>query len=137
VPPGEQPVKGVQDLMTYSILLVDDSAILRRALRVWLEQNRGWEVAGEAANGLEAIKLAQQLDPDVVILDFAMPIMDGLEAARELKRLRPSIPLVLFTSYKSPTLEAQARAAGCSALLSKAEPQCLVDCIQRLLPAAI
>jgi CheY-like chemotaxis protein len=104
-------------------------------MRFWLEQTSDWRVAAEAVNGKEAIELAQQLDPDLIILDFSMPVMNGLEAARELKRLRPSIPLLLFTSYVTPMLEADALTAGCFALLSKEEPQALFDSIRSLLPA--
>jgi DNA-binding NarL/FixJ family response regulator len=64
---------------------VDDSPVVRNTLRQTLERQRGWEVCGEAADGREAIEKAQQLKPDLVVLDLSMPVMNGLEAARELK----------------------------------------------------
>ena len=81
------------------ILIVDDNPVIRKSLRRTLERNKGWEVCGEAANGREAVAKAQQLKPDLVVLDLSMPVMNGLEAARELKRLLPSMPLLLFTNY--------------------------------------
>jgi DNA-binding NarL/FixJ family response regulator len=73
-------------------------------IRETLEQQEGWEVCGEAADGRQAIEKAQGLKPDVVVLDLSMPLMNGLEAARELKRLLPSLPLVMFTNFDTPSL---------------------------------
>ena len=78
------------------VLIVDDHAPLRRALRREFER-AGWEVCGEAANGREAIARTEQLLPEIVILDLAMPEMNGLTAARLLKRMFPQVHLVLFT----------------------------------------
>jgi chemotaxis response regulator CheB len=66
---------------------VDDSVLVRRIIRATLEQQNGWEVNGEAANGRDAIEQVQELMPDLIVLDFAMPVMNGLEPARALKRL--------------------------------------------------
>jgi len=78
--------------MPKCILIVDDSAVVRKTLRQTLEWQKGWEVCGEAANGRDGIETAQRLKPDLVLLDFSMPVMNGLEAARELKRLLPYVP---------------------------------------------
>jgi DNA-binding NarL/FixJ family response regulator len=120
--------------LSYSILIVDDSALIRRSLKSCLGQNPDWKVCGEAADGLDAIEMAQHLQPSVVVLDLSMPGMNGFEVARELKRITPSIPVVMFTSFKTPALETEALAAGCNAVVSKSEhQQMLFDNIQRLL----
>jgi len=115
------------------ILIVDDSAVVRKTLWETLEQQGGWEVCGEAADGREAIEKAQQLEPDLVVLDISMPVMNGLEAARELKRLLPSVPLVMFTSFQTPHLKREALAAGVSAVVSKFAPGALFAEIHVLL----
>ncbi len=91
-------------------------------------------MCGEAVDGLNAIDMALLLKPDVVLLDLSMPGMNGFEVARELKRIAPSIPLLMFTSFKTPRLEMEALAAGCNAVVSKSDhQQILFDNIQRLL----
>jgi DNA-binding NarL/FixJ family response regulator len=75
--------------LAYSILIVDDSALIRRTLRFCLEHSGDWKICGEAGDGAEAIQKAKELDPDLIILDLSMPNMNGLEAARELKRIKP------------------------------------------------
>ncbi len=116
------------------ILIVDDSAVLRKTLREFLEQQDGWEVCGEAADGREGIEKAQQLKPDVIVLDLSMPVMNGLEAARELTRLLPSVPLLMWTSFEIPYLKREALSAGVRTVVSKSEPLGdLVSSIQALL----
>ena len=120
--------------MPYSILVVDDSALLRRCLKVSLEQNPDWKVCGEGVDGLDAIELVRKLKPDIVVLDLAMPGMNGFEVARELKRIAPFLPVLMFTNHSTPSLETEARAAGCSGVVSKFDhQQVLFDKIQRLL----
>lgn len=119
--------------MPKCILIVDDSPVVRKTLRQTLERQCGWEVCGEAADGREAIQKAQQLKPDLVVLDLSMPVMNGLEAARELKRLSPSLPLVMFTTFNTPSLIHEALSLGVSAVVSKSEPAGLVGEIQGLL----
>ena len=76
--------------MPRRILIVDDNTIIRRSIRECIEENTDWEVCGEAENGRLAIEQVQQLQPDLVILDWQMPVMNGLEAAREIHRIAPS-----------------------------------------------
>jgi two-component system, NarL family, nitrate/nitrite response regulator NarL len=78
---------------------MDDSALIGRIIRERLEQQNCWEVSGKAANGREAIEKAQELRPDLIVLDLAMPVMNGLEAARPLKRLLPRVPVLMFTNF--------------------------------------
>ena len=94
-----------------SILLVDDSAAIRRGLRREFER-AGWEVCGEAANGREAIIKAEQLLPQVILLDLAMPEMNGLTAARLLKRILPGVQLILFTAHGDLFKSDEATSAG-------------------------
>jgi DNA-binding NarL/FixJ family response regulator len=102
-------------------------------MRKTLEQQEEWEVSGEAADGREAIEKAQRLKPDLVELDLSMPVMNGLEAARELQRLLPSLPLVIFTNFTSPQLSKEVLSAGVSAVVSKDKIEGLVHSIQALL----
>lgn len=81
------------------ILLVDDSDVIRVATRHFLERQPGFAVCGEAIDGLDAVEKAQELHPDLIILDLAMPRMNGLEAARQLRIMMPAVPIILFTWY--------------------------------------
>ena len=119
--------------MLYSILIVDDSPVVRRALRSNFEQHKDWIVCGEAADGREAIEKARQLNPNLIILDLSMPRMDGLAAARELNRIQPNVPLLMFTTFKNPSIEREAIAAGCADVISKSEVHLLFRSIQHLL----
>jgi two-component system response regulator NreC len=102
------------------ILLVDDSAAIRRGLRREFER-AGWVVCGEAADGGEAIVKAEQLQPHVILLDLAMPGINGLTAARRLKRVLPEVHLILFTGHGDLFKSNEANAAGISAVFSKSE----------------
>jgi DNA-binding NarL/FixJ family response regulator len=118
------------------ILIVDDSPVIRGSLRQTLERENTWQVCGEAADGQEAIEKAQRLKPDLVVLDLSMPVMNGLEAARELKRLFPLLPLVMFTLFNTPKLSDEALSAGVRAVVSKSEPGRLVGEIHALFEPA-
>ena len=105
--------------MLKRILVVDDNAAIRRFLCTLFNSEADFDVCGEAANGKEAIERAQELHPDAIVLDLSMPVMNGLEAARTLKSLMPTVPLIMFSEYGEPFFESQARSAGISALVSK------------------
>jgi DNA-binding NarL/FixJ family response regulator len=116
------------------ILIVDDSVAIRKILRETLGREAGWEVCGEASNGREGIEKAQQLKPDLIVLDLAMPVMNGLDAARVLTRLLPGVPLVMFTNFETSHLKREASSAGITAIVSKDGPiRALVSSIQELL----
>ena len=101
------------------ILIVDDNAQVRNALRICLQMNRGHEVCGEAENGRDGVELAKRLQPDIVLLDYAMPTMNGLEAARLISSSMPQCGLILFTMFASTQLSTLAQAAGVRAVVSK------------------
>lgn len=100
--------------MAVRILLVDDHPIVRQGLRTLLEGRTGWEVVGEAADGLEALDKVDRLQPDVVVLDVTMPRMNGLEACRLIQRRQKTSGLeVLFvTQHDSPQMMREALDAG-------------------------
>jgi DNA-binding NarL/FixJ family response regulator len=118
-----------------SVLIVDDSPLIRRSLRAALTESE-WIVCEEAANGREGIVKAQELRPDIIILDLAMPEMNGLQAARVLKRIMPTTPLLMFTSHFLPTLEEEAISAGVQRVISKSDgAPAVIRAIRTLLAA--
>jgi DNA-binding NarL/FixJ family response regulator len=102
-----------------SILIVDDNALMRKAVRLGFEGRSGFQICGEAVDGLDAIEKARQLKPDLIILDFSMPVMNGLETAAVLSREMPLVPLILFTMHIGAVMASDARSAGVSAVVSK------------------
>src|SRR5690348_11993751 len=98
--------------MASRILIADDSPDVRHAMRILSEQNPEREVCGEAVDGKDAVKKALQLVPDLIVLDFLMPGMNGLEAAREINRVVPDDPILMCTMYMSQQLAEVARQAG-------------------------
>lgn len=83
--------------VTKNILLVDDSELIRLATRHFLESQPGFKVCGEAVDGIDALEKASHLNPDLIILDIAMPRMNGLQTARELRARSYRVPIILFT----------------------------------------
>lgn len=102
-----------------SVLIVDDHEAIRRTLRVRIEGIPEFSVCGEAVNGVDAVEKAQSLNPNLVILDFAMPEMNGLEAATALRFMLPTTKLYLLTAHSNRELELAARDAGIDAIFSK------------------
>lgn len=105
--------------MQKSILIVDDNAAVRRAVRSIFEAQQEFDVCGEAANGQEAIDKARQLRPDLIVLDFSMPVMNGVEAADVLNKTMPEVPVIMLTAHKNQFVELVARAAGVRKVLQK------------------
>lgn len=118
-----------------SVLIVDDSQITREGLRNFFEQE-GWKVCGDAADGQEAIAQALKNRPQVVVLDLAMPVMNGLTAARILKKVVPDAQLILFSFSADLLPEEQLRSAGFSAIVPKSQVRRLMEKAQGLLDAA-
>jgi DNA-binding NarL/FixJ family response regulator len=117
------------------ILLADDSTLVRRTLRRLFEDS-GWNVCGEASNGREAIAKAQELRPDIVVLDLSMPLLNGLTAAHILKETLPETYLILFTAFGALLTMNELKCAGFSASISKSDAGKLVNTAQTLLKAA-
>ena len=106
--------------MLKCILIVDDNAVIRRTLRNIFEQE-GWQICGEACNGLDAVEKAQELKPDLIVLDLSMPVMNGMEAAPRLRKILPRVPILVFSVYANAIPEEEVEAAGITAVVSKAD----------------
>ncbi|HTS36069.1 MAG TPA: response regulator transcription factor [Candidatus Solibacter sp.] len=120
--------------MSIRILIADDNALVRRALHDVLEASGDWEVI-EAANGKEAIERAEEAQPALIILDLAMPLMDGFRTARELRQSKPEIPVLIHTLYWSPRVEIQAMRLGVRKVISKSESTTLIAAVKEVLAA--
>ena len=130
----DKPPPARQDDHVRSILLVDDSDFERFTIRAAVEGLTDFRVCGEAANGVEAIKKATELKPDLVVMDLAMPLMNGLEAANILKSALPGVPIVLLTLYAEQLNGPKSSAFGIATVLSKVDGLApLLECLERLL----
>ena len=107
--------------MAKGVLIVDDNAVVRSSLRRLFGVYPEFEVFGEAENGQDAIEKAEALKPDLIILDLAMPVMNGLHAAPLLRAMLPKVRLILFTAHYTDGLELVARGAGIHAVVSKSQ----------------
>lgn len=119
--------------MARTILIADDNALVRAALRQVLEHEKLGEVI-EAADGEEAILKAQGVKPDLVILDLAMPFLDGFSTARELGRILPGIPILMHTLYHSARVEVEAMKVGVRKCIAKSNSDVLIAAVRELLP---
>jgi DNA-binding NarL/FixJ family response regulator len=123
-----------QKPMATRILIADDDKAIRRLLRRIVEEHPGWEVCGEAENGRDAINQTEALSPDVIVLDLAMPQMNGLQAARQIYKQSPMLPMLLLTVQEvSPELAFEARKAGFQGAVSKSTGVEVVRGIETLL----
>lgn len=120
--------------MPTRILIADDDASIRRLLRRLLEDRPDWQVCAEAANGQEAVFEAEKLSPDIVVLDLAMPCMNGLEAAREISKMMPRPSMLLLTVQEvSAHLVKEARDAGFQGAVSKGTGAEVIKGVETLL----
>ncbi len=111
----------------YRALLVDDMIPLRQMIRLTLERSGRFCVVGEAGNGRDGIDAAKDLQPDVVLLDVSMPVMDGLEALPQICEVAPSAAVVMLSGFSETRLGAEATAGGARAYLEKGlSPEALV-----------
>jgi len=101
------------------ILIADDHGIVRKGLRLQLEQNSDFEVVGEATEGREAVRMAEELLPDVVIMDIAMPNLNGIQATTQLVKKNPQIGVIILSMYSDETYLMRTLAAGAKGYLLK------------------
>lgn len=121
--------------MPTRILIADDDPTIRLLLRRLLEEKQpDWEVCGDASNGLEAIEKVEQLEPDVVVMDLGMPVMTGLQAAPEIARAHPQLPMLLISVQEvSRQLASEARRAGYRGAVTKSSGNEVLRGIEALL----
>jgi len=119
--------------MTKTILIADDSAQVRRLVSKVLRANEDFELCEEAVDGLDALVKAKECNPDLVILDLGMPVLNGLETARELKRIMPVVPIILFTLHGQVITIEHARQFGVDLVVAKSDISQLSDHVRSLL----
>ena len=117
------------------ILLADDNQVILQLLRRLIESHAGWQVCGEAATGQEALARAMELKPDLLVLDFAMPGLNGLQVAEQISRACPNLPIILHTIHDFPEMIAEAKRVGIREVVSKGDTAArLLDTMESLLP---
>jgi CheY-like chemotaxis protein len=119
--------------MPKRILIADDDEDMRRVIRWLLESRTTCEVCGEAVNGVDAIEKARTLSPDLILLDYSMPAMNGIETGAVLKAMLPNVPLILFTSQDIRAIESAAISVGIQAVVAKTDIGRLAGHIESLL----
>lgn len=119
--------------MTTRILIADDSRTVRHSLHGLLERHPDWKVCADAVDGTDAIAKAQQFKPDVIVLDFFMPGMTGVEAARILKKVLPSVPILIVTLEITAQLVEQAKSVGIRGAVQKSDTGEMLKGIEALL----
>ncbi len=120
-------------MKTLQILIADDHELVRKGLRAVLESQPGWKVCGEAVNGRQAVELARQLGPDVIVLDVTMPELNGLEATRQILKAIPQAEVLILTMHESEKLVSEVLAAGAHGYILKADTsRLLVSAVELL-----
>ena len=120
--------------MSARILIVDDHEVVRQGIRTILRARPQWEVCGEAVNGRDDIAKAQDLDPDVIIMDITMPEMSGIEATREITKLKLRAGVLVFTMHESKDLAATVKDAGARGFVLKSHAaRDLLDALEALI----
>jgi DNA-binding NarL/FixJ family response regulator len=121
----------------HKILIADDSELIREFLKGLAAQYKDWTIVGEAVNGRQAVLMAASLNPDLVVLDLAMPMLDGIHAAAEILKVSPSTPIILYTLHDMPHLLLEAKKVGIREVVFKtSDATALADAIQRVLKDA-
>lgn len=118
--------------MSIKLLLVDDHIVVRQGLRMLLAAHNTIEIVGEADDGVQAVRLAEQLRPDVVLMDLLLPQLDGIEATRQIHARQPDCAILMLTSNVQPhQIQAAIRAGAAGYVLKATRAQELIDAIQR------
>lgn len=118
--------------MAIRILIADDNEAVRGRLGELLASHDGWEVCGSFGSGREAVEKAMELRPSLIILDLAMPEMDGLSAAKEIGKKLPSVPVVIFTLHKFATIDLEAKKVGVRHVVAKPDTETLLRVVDEL-----
>jgi DNA-binding NarL/FixJ family response regulator len=119
------------------ILIAEDRELMRSALKTAFAMRPKWEVCGEATDGREVVTKVSQLQPDLIIMDFKLPLADGLQAAKEIFATAPSIPIVMYTLYRNDELDGAAKQIGVRSVVSKQDGLIhLLEAIDAELPHA-
>ena len=118
--------------MSLRILIADDSRTVRHSLHALLEEHPDWTVCGEAVDGADAVAKAQECSPDIMVLDFFMPGMTGIEAGGILHNILPSIPILIVTLYITAQLIAQAKSVGIKGAVAKSDTRQIVNGVEAL-----
>ena len=122
---------GVGEMKQLRILIADDHEFVRCGIRGLLQVQRGWKVAGEATNGREAVEKAAMLKPDVAIIDFSMPELDGLQATRQIREAAPNTEIVMLTMHESGQMVRRVMGAGALGYVLKSDlAACLVKAVR-------
>jgi len=115
------------------ILIVDDNPAVRRYLRAILEQQESWRVSGEARNGAEALHKVLESQPDLIVLDYQMPYLNGVDVAKQISEMFPKIPILMVTLHLSRQLADAAREAGVRGACAKQDIGAVVEAVELLL----
>jgi DNA-binding NarL/FixJ family response regulator len=115
------------------ILIADDKRHIRQELRNLIEGHQGWEVCTEAGDGVQAVNRAKQFRPDLVVLDLAMPELNGFQAASQISEALPGVPILMLTLYASPQVEKEAERVGVKRVISKSTSYMLIPSIEEAL----
>lgn len=115
------------------ILVVDDNAFMRRSLRTLLEAHDHWKVSDEAADGREAVAKFDKNKFDVIVLDFQMPGMNGLDTAKQISSRSPGTPILMVTLHHSAQLAEEARKVGIRGICPKSDIECVVEGVMAVL----
>jgi NarL family two-component system response regulator LiaR len=120
--------------MAKTILVADDNALIRKSFCRLFEVEKDYDLCAEAVNGEEAIALAIQHKPDLIILDYLMPVMNGIEAAYELKRIMPAVPIILFTQHEDIVKYVLGKNSPIDLVVAKSDAVHILDHIRSLIP---
>ena len=123
-----------QGQMAKHVLVADDSPGIRKALCNLFESEEDYDICAEAGDGGQAIEMAVKYTPDLIIMDLSMPVLNGLEAAHEIKKMMPQVPIILFTQYFKAGITLLETNPNIDRMVSKDDPGSLIESVRALAP---